>query len=59
MLPVDTLLPYGQPTLPDGRAAAVVGHDFRNREQYQTKIGDTSLARSVRSRNTASAPVTA
>jgi hypothetical protein len=38
-------------TLPDRRAAAVVGHDFRNREQQQRKIGDTGLARSVRNRN--------
>jgi hypothetical protein len=38
-------------TPPDRRAAAVVEHDFRNREQQQRKIGDTGVSRFVRSSN--------
>ena len=38
-------------TLPDRRAAAVVGHDFRDRGQQQREIGDTGVARFVRSSN--------
>jgi hypothetical protein len=38
-------------TLPDRRAAAVIGHDFRNREQQEREIGVTGLARFVRSTN--------